>query len=245
MSKEIGKEFVEKTKYHYLAESDQMRGLVQPSLELSYDNENPTLDLPEPAVIQLGSAELGKVIGKRRSIRSYTRKALSLQELSYLLWCTQGVQEVIPGSATFRTVPSAGARHALETYLLANNVDPLPKGLYRYLALEHKLLEVNREEKMADRIVEACLGQQFVKTSAVTFVWTAVVGRMKWRYGERGYRYLYLDAGHVCQNLYLSAESIDCGVCAIGAFSDDDMNRLLDLNGVERFVIYLAALGKK
>jgi SagB-type dehydrogenase family enzyme len=68
---------------------------------------------------------------------------------------------------------------------------------------------------------------------------------MKWRYGERGYRYLYLDAGHVCQNLYLAAESINCGVCAIAAFSDDDMNSLLKIDGVEQYVIYLATVGKK
>jgi len=68
---------------------------------------------------------------------------------------------------------------------------------------------------------------------------------MAWRYGERGYRYLFLDAGHVCQNLYLASENIDCGTCAIGAFHDDELNKLLNINGKDQFVIYAATVGKK
>jgi SagB-type dehydrogenase family enzyme len=142
-------------------------------------------------------------------------------------------------------VPSAGARHAFETYLLINNVTSVPNGIYRFLAIGHKLVEINLQPSIADRVVEGCLGQDFILKSAVTFIWTADTYRMKWRYGDRGYRYLHLDAGHVCQNLYLGAGSLDCGVCAIAAFSDDYMNDLLELDGVEQFVIYIATVGKK
>ena len=241
----IGKEFMEKTKYHYLAQSDQMKGLPQPPLELEYDKTKTFIDLPKPQEIEVSNISLREAIENRRSIRRYSQKPLTMDELSYLLWCTQGVKEVAQGHATFRTVPSAGARHAFETYLLLNNVEDLQPGIYRFLAIEHKLLEVNTGSDVADRAVEGCLGQRFVKTSAVTFIWTAVAYRMKWRYGERGYRYMHLDVGHVCQNLYLSAASIDCGVCAIAAFSDDDMNRLLHLDGENQFVIYIATVGKK
>jgi SagB-type dehydrogenase family enzyme len=143
-----------------------------------------------------------------------------------------------------RNVPSAGARHAFETYLLVNNVQGLDPGLYRYLALTHELLQIDTAPGMAERVVLACLGQDFVGTCAATFIWVAVPYRMTWRYSERGYRYLYIDAGHVGQNLYLSARSLDCGVCAIAAFSDDDMNRILGLDGEEQFVIYIATAGK-
>lgn len=243
--KEIGSEFMEKTKYHYLDRSDQMKGLQQPPLELEYDRTKTSVDLPDPKEIKVSSISLREAIENRRSTRKYSQRTLTVEELSYLLWCTQGVKEVIPGSATFRTVPSAGARHAFETYLLVNNVEDLQRGIYRFLALEHKLLQINTAPNIADEITEACFGQVFVKRSAVTFIWTAVPYRMKWRYGERGYRYMHLDAGHVCQNLYLSAESIACGVCAIAAFSDDDMNRLLKVDGENQFVIYLATVGKK
>ena len=142
-------------------------------------------------------------------------------------------------------MPSAGARHALETYILVNNISDVQSGLYRFLPIGHRITKEVTDTDISDRIVEACFRQNFVKTSAATFIWTAVVYRMKWRYGERAYRYLFLDAGHACQNLYLGAESVNCGVCAIAAFSDDDMNAILGLDGVEQFVIYLAAVGKK
>jgi len=244
MGNEIGKEFMEKTKYHYLAQSDQMKGLQQPPLELEYDKTKTVIDLPKLQEIKVKNISLREAIENRRSIRRYSKKSLTMEELSYLLWCTQGVKEVAQGHATFRTVPSAGARHAFETYILVNNVEGLQSGIYRFLAIEHKLIEMDTDLNIANRMVEACFGQVFVKTSAVTFVWTAVAYRMKWRYGERGYRYMHLDAGHVCQNLYLSAEAIDCGVCAIAAFSDDDMNRLLKLDGESQFVIYIATVGK-
>ena len=84
-----------------------------------------------------------------------------------------------------------------------------------------------------------------VAASAVTFIWVAVVHRMAWRYGQRGYRYLHLDAGHACQNLYLAAESVGCGVCAIAAFDDEDVSRVLGLDGEDQFAIYVATVGKK
>jgi len=107
------------------------------------------------------------------------------------------------------------------------------------------LIKLASKPDTVKRMVGACLGQESVAASAVTFVWTAVPYRTTWRYGERGYRYMHLDAGHVCQNLYLAAEAIEAGACAIGAFSDDAMNELLGLDGVKQFVIYLAAVGKR
>ena len=239
-----GNEFVEKTKYLNMGESDYHKGLLQPPLALDWDRAKKLIPLPDPKGIRLGSLSVRQAIEQRRTLRSYSQAPLSLEELSYLLWCTQGVQRVVPGSGTMRTVPSAGARHAFETYLCVNRVAGLQPGLYRFLALEHVLIEEDLDPGFADRLVEACNMQESVKASAATFIWTAVAYRMTYRYGERGYRYLYLDAGHVCQNLYLSAEAIGCGVCAIAAFSDDDVNRLLGLDGENRFAIYLGTVGK-
>jgi SagB-type dehydrogenase family enzyme len=244
MMSSIGKEFMEKTKFQYLDRSDQSRNLPQPPLEMEYDASRPVRDLPGHENIKIRSFDLRHAIEGRRSIRRYSHEPLTIEELSYLLWVTQGVVQVTPG-ATFRNVPSAGARHALETYLLINNVRDVPEGIYRFLAIDHKLVEINTDPDIADRVTQGCSGQDFIKKSAVTFIWVADAYRMKWRYGERGYRYLHLDAGHACQNLYLSAGSVDCGVCASAAFSDDHMNDLLELDGVERFVIYIAAVGKK
>jgi SagB-type dehydrogenase family enzyme len=142
-------------------------------------------------------------------------------------------------------VPSAGARHAFETYLLVKRVEGLEPGLYRYLAIEHTLIELDLTAELTEQIMHACLEQKQVRNSAVTFMWIAVLERMAWRYSERGYRELHKDAGHVCQNLYLAAEAVDCGACAIGAFDEEQLNRLLKLDGEQLFAIYLASLGKK
>ncbi len=206
MNLDVGKEFMEKTKYKYLGESDQSKGLPQPPVELPHDESKKAYDLPAPSSLGFGSHPLGKAITERRSLRAYSDEYLTLEELSWLLWCTQGVKEVIGRPATLRTVPSAGARHAFETYLLVNRVEGLQPGLYRFLASEHKLVEESLEEGLADKFATACYRQNTVKSCAATFIWVAVAYRMAWRYQERGYRYLHLDAGHVCQNLYLSAK---------------------------------------
>lgn len=242
--KGIGREFIEKTKYQYEEDSAQERGEKQPALQVGYEHLNEIIDLPCIKSIYINDINLKDAIEKRRSLRLYSEDFLTIEELTYLLWCTQGVKEAT-SQRTLRNVPSAGARHCLETYLLINNVEGLKKGLYRYLALENKLAVISLEDNIAEKITNACLGQKMVKTSAVTFIWVAVSERMTWRYGERGYRYMYLDAGHVCQNLYLAAENINGGACAIAAYEDDELNNILNLDGEEQFVIYLASLGKK
>lgn len=240
----IGQQFIKKTKHSNLGPSDQSSGKPQPPIQLEYDKSQPVVRLTKPSEIITEFVDVRKIIEQRKSIRRYSNIPLTMDQLSYLLWCTQGVKEVFQGTATLRNVPSAGARHAFETYLLINNVDGITPGLYRFLILEHSLLSVSLDKDMADKITQACLNQTFIKSSAVTFLWIAVPDRMNWRYGERGYRYLYLDAGHVCQNLYISAESIDCGTCAIAAYTDDELNFILGLDGKEQFVIYLATVGK-
>ncbi len=244
MSKPIGQEFMLKTRYAFLEGSGQSLGHAQPELELPYDTTAPVIKLPEPELLPDQTINFLELIEMRTSSRKYSDQPLTLGELSYLLWCTQGVKLVMPGSATFRTVPSAGARHAFETYLLINHVEGLQPGLYRFLAIDHRLVAVTLDEGIAAEIAAACLNQQFIRTSAVTFIWTAVAARMTWRYGERGYRYLHLDAGHVCQNLYLAAQTLWCGACAIAAFDDEKLNEVLGIDGQEQFAIYVATTGK-
>jgi SagB-type dehydrogenase family enzyme len=238
------KNFFNRSKLENVSPSSQSQGVPQPQLELSYKKGEILITLSSPESLDFGTSPIKQIIEQRRTLRKYTSQSLSLAELSYLLWATQGVQKLTP-KHTMRTVPSAGARHAFETYLLVNRVEGLAAGIYRYLAIENQLLPVNLTEGISDQVIEASCNQKFIGDSAVTFIWVAVTERMNWRYSERGYRYLFLDAGHVCQNLYLSAESISCGACAIDAYSDDTMNQLLKLDGEEQFVIYLATVGKR
>jgi SagB-type dehydrogenase family enzyme len=240
-----GREFMEKTKYTYIGKSDQQNGVPQPPLELPPDPGLPVFELPRPEMLAIPPLDLRAAIEHRRSIRNYAHEPLLLEELSFLLWCTQGVQQTSGTHWTLRTVPSAGARHAFETYLLASDVEGLVPGLYRYLALSHRLQQITADPTISHRITAACFDQQFILRCGVVFLWTAVPYRMTWRYGERGYRDLHLDAGHVCQNLYLAAEVVGCGVCAVAAFDDDAMNGLLGINGMDQFLIYLATVGKR
>ncbi|KPK86474.1 MAG: nitroreductase [Phycisphaerae bacterium SM23_33] len=245
MGGEIGKEFMAGTRYRAMGPPDQSRGRAAPPLEMPLGPTEDIVQIPQPGKFAVAPLDLSLAIERRQSLREYRPEPLSLEELSYLLWCTQGVKQVLGAQATRRTVPSAGARHAFETFLLINRVETLHPGLYRFLAIEHKLARLPAPADVADRAVEACLGQDFVATGAATFMWVADVYRMTWRYGQRGYRYLHLDAGHVCQNLYLAAEAVDCGACGIGAFDDHKVNALLGLDGQKHFAIYLAAVGKK
>ena len=236
---------MEMTRYNRLSRADQYQGLPAPFLEKPFPKDAQVIPLPKPEKICVPSRDLRYAIESRRSVRKYSNDPLTLNELAYLLWCTQGIVLSHEPYATFRNVPSAGGRHAFESYLLINRVSGLELGLYRYLAFSHSLLFMKNEPDIADRVTEACLSQPIVKGSAVTFIWSCVIYRTAWRHSERAYRLVHLDAGHVCQNLYLAAEQLDCGVCAIGAFDDEFMAGLLGIDGVEEFVIYCATVGKK
>ncbi len=239
-----GQIFMEDTKYKNMGASNQEKGMDRPPLEKPF-SEDGAIVLEKPQETGTCDTELISLINGRKSVRSYDDENISLDELSYFLWCTQGIKSVAKNKATFRTVPSAGARHAFETYLLINNVEGVLPGVYRYIASKHILVPHDLSEEIAPRLLAACLGQGMITKSAVSFFWAADNKRMAYRYGERGYRYLHLDAGHVCQNLYLAAENRGCGVCAIAAFDDDEVNGALGLDGENDFVVYIAAVGKK
>jgi SagB-type dehydrogenase family enzyme len=239
-----GKTFMEQTKYP-LPDSPQYLGEPQPPLQLDYDTTKLLIDLPAPTDCVIGPVDVYGLITERVTVRQYSPQALSLAELSFLMWSTQGVKPNSPPNITRRTVPSAGSRHAFETYLLINRVDGLEPGLYRYLALSHQLIREDADAAITDQMTQACHNQHHVRGSAVTFVWVAVTERMTYRYVDRGYRYLLLDAGHVCQNLYLAAWAVNCGVCALAAFDDNELDALLKLDGEHLFAIYAATLGKR
>ena len=245
MSGEIGREFMEKTCHGQFGPSDQQCGAPPPPPVSPPDPALARIELPPPEQAVSGPVDFLALVNGRTSCRRYARTPLSLAELSFLLWCTQGIKQMQQGLVAFRTVPSAGARHAFETLLLVNRVEGLEAGLYGYDAAGHRLAQYSTHEGLAEAVVGACYGQDFVRTSAATFLWLAVPYRMTWRYGQRGYRYLHLDAGHVGQNLYLAAEAIGCGACAVGAFDDEALGAFLGLDGRNQFIIYLAAVGKR
>ncbi|MBN1938237.1 MAG: SagB/ThcOx family dehydrogenase [Candidatus Aminicenantes bacterium] len=203
------------------------------------------IDLPRPgewtSIPDLG---VRTAIGRRRSRRKFTRESLSLEDLAFLLWATQGLRPDDAGQGNFRTVPSAGCRHAFETYVLAFRVEGLDPAVYRYLPFGHALVETGRRNGMEELLTKAAFNQRFCGESAAAFVWTAIPARMEWRYIEAAYKVMALDAGHICQNLYLACENIAAGTCAVAAYDQDLMDELLGIDGQDEFTVYLAPVGK-
>jgi SagB-type dehydrogenase family enzyme len=220
-------------------------GVPPPPIEKGYSVDAERIDLIPPDRFRtLPKADLLCAIAKRESRRQFSETPLTLEELSFLLWATQGVREQSGAENARRTVPSAGARHALETYLCVLNVQGLDRGFYRYLPLEHQLVVEYRDAGAAGKIGWAAFQQNWISSAATVFIWSAIPYRTEWRYGLAAHKVILLDAGHVCQNLYLACEAISAGTCAVAAYDQELMDRLLQIDGKDEFVIYLAAVGK-
>ena len=183
------------------------------------------VDLPPPETTGVMSVE--EAIARRRSIRSYTDEPLSLQDISQLVWSAQGITD--PGRR-FRAAPSAGATYPLEVYVVVgtNGVTGLAEGVYHYDPIEHQLENVLRGD-LRSSLANAALGQGWVREAPVNIVIAAVYERTTGRYGDRGIRYVHMEAGHVGQNLYLQAVARGLGMVVVGAFHDDQVQALLQL----------------
>ncbi len=238
MSNGIGDKFQNETKH--------CRGKLGGYLDWSTKPET-YKEYPYAKVIKLSkkmpdfSLSIIDALKKRRSIRSFSPKPLSEVELAFLLWASTGLQRREQGY-DFRTVPSSGALYPIETYAAVNNVESLEKGLYHYSVEKHAIEEL-RLGNIGEELAHAALGQDILANAAVAFIWTAIFERSKWKYRQRAYRYIYLDAGHIGQNLAISATGIGLGSCQIGAFYDDEVNLILGIDGTNESAIYLSATG--
>lgn len=227
-------------------ETDQKQKLPQPLLQKSVKEDEEIIVLPKVDRNVIVKRDIFDCIMDRSSSRVYTEKSLSLEELSFLLWSTQGVKKVVGkvNFATFRTVPSGGARHPFETYLIINRVEGLKKGVYRYLPLDHKIVFLFDKNNMEEEVTEAFSGQKFIASSAVVFIWSCIPYRSEWRYDVAAHKTILQDSGHLCENLYLACEAVGCGTCAIGDYNQEIIDKFLMLDGEEEFVIYAAPVGK-
>ena len=223
---------------------DQARGLPRGPLQKPYAEGDAGIELPRPDRSVVKKAHIFDCIADRVSRRSFPAEPITLAELSYLLWATQGVRKLPNPSITLRTVPSGGAMHPFETYLAVYNVAGLEKGLYRYQPLDHKLARVTTPEDLPGRMLKASRNKPFMANCAVAFIWSAVPYRSEWRYTLEAKRLILQDSGHMCQNLYLACESINCGTCAVGAYDQELADELLGLDGKDEFVVYMAPVGR-
>lgn len=225
-------------------ECDQARGLPRGPLQKPYAEGDTGVELPKPDRSILKKQNIFDCIADRASRRSFAAAPLTLEELSYLLWATQGVRKLTASGMTLRTVPSGGAMHPFETYLAVYNVDGIAPGLYRYQPLDHKLAKLPTPEDLPGKVLKASRNKAFMANCAAAFMWSAAPYRSEWRYTLEAARLMLQDSGHLCQNLYLACESIGCGTCAVGAYDQQLADELLGLDGNDEFVVYMAPVGR-
>jgi len=182
------------------------------------------------------------VMAKRRSVRRFQDKPLSESELSQLLWAGQGITARAQQYA-FRTAPSAGALYPVETYVVVNSVSDVAPGVYHYAVEGHALERVKAGDFRVE-VARAALDQRMAALADVVFIWTGVFERSKWKYSQRAYRYCYLDAGHISQNVALAAVALGLGSCQIAALYDEEANALLEVDGQQESTLYMTVVGR-
>ncbi len=235
----IGEEFQRRTKFdRETIDSWRPGGGAYPGVVRRF-KDVPSFKLPR--VQDRGGPSLWTVMGTRRSRRNFTAEPLSLEHMSQLLWAVQGITAEMHG-LPLRTTPSAGGLYPIETYIVVNRVQGLESGVYHYFPIDHTLEQLRKGDYSA-AIAHAALDQKMCARAAAVLLWTAVVQRSRMKYGQRCFRYIYMDAGHIGQNAALAAEGLGLGSCAIGALYDDEVSAVVGADGEEEFAVYLTCVG--
>lgn len=239
MNKGIGNKFQQETKYsRYSMGGGRLDWKTKPDLYKTYPNSK-KIKLEKPEI--LPKLTLDDVLKKRKSIRNFSQRPILKKQLSYLLWASTGIQRKELGYE-YRTAPSAGALYPIETYLVINSVKDIPKGVYHYSIKDH-LLEELKTGDFSNDTSQAALEQDMCAYAAVVIIWTAIFNRSKWKYRERAYRYIYLDAGHIAENFALASTSLGLGSCQIAALFDDEVNSIIDVDGINESIVYMSIVG--
>jgi SagB-type dehydrogenase family enzyme len=238
----FGDDFQQKSKYiRSKLPQHRLNWSTKPETYKVYTGAKKTITLPKLEFN--GNLKFWDVILNRKSTRKFKNEPITKSQLGFLLFGMNGLTRIFSNYA-FRTVPSAGGLYPIEIYPVINNVKDLDQGIYHYNIPNHNL-ELLKEGDYRSEVAKACLDQQIAYKSAVNFVWTALIERSRWKYLQRCYRYIYLDAGHIGQNFYLIAEALGLGACTIGAIIDDEINVLLEIDGITETTIYVGVVGKK
>ena len=216
-------------------DENQQKGVaMNKTVLIKTDDPQLTYLLPSPKTD--GTVSVEKALANRRSHRMFQNRELSAEQLSQILWAAYGITIPMSNrpSGGLRTTPSAGALFPLEMYVVVGNVADVETGLYKYVSKEHKIVRT-RDRDVRAELSAAALNQVMIKDAPITVVYTAVFDRITTRYGERGReRYVFMEIGHSAQNVYLQAEALGLGTCAIGAFQDDKVSESLGLAEEEK-----------
>jgi SagB-type dehydrogenase family enzyme len=234
----IGQRFHHETSFDdngYVGENVRFGDLIAPYK--TYEGV-PRTKLPTPAELSMAVDE---AINRRASVRSFADRAISLEQLSRLLLSAGGITHK-RGDWEMRAAPSGGALYPMEIYVVAANVTGLPNGLYHFQVSDSSLEQV-KLGNFGERVRTAANDQASVGSSPVTLMMTARFDRSTHKYGDRGYRYTYIETGAVCQNVYLAATSMGMGTVAVGAFNDESANDFLDVDGLNEATLLVMPVG--
>ena len=223
-----------------MGKSDQALGIAMPPFENEFD-ENALIPLPDPKEAELKKRDIMEVLDERVTRRKLGEGSITMSDLSFLLWATNGMR-VIKAGRIFRTTPSAGSRHPFESYFYADKVDDLKPGLYRYIATRNSIIHVSDKDGLKEEFIAALKKQWF--SCAVSIFWVFNAYRGEWRYTHHSHKVATIDVGHIGQNGYLAAEALGIGCCTIGAYMQEDIDRLLGVDGNNEFCVYVGVFGK-
>jgi SagB-type dehydrogenase family enzyme len=208
----------------------------------------PRVKLPPMENIPKNGRTFDDVIESRRSLRDFADREITLNELSQILYQSFGITGEAPANREFRqylrSAPSAGALYPAEIYIAVRKVSGIEPGIYHYNVPNHEI-ELMTPADPTEQINEICCGQEFIQKTSIVILMSGVLQRTKLKYGERGYRYVLLDIGHLGQNIYLSCASLDLAIMTTCGFYDDEANKLLRIDGVDETTMYVAFIGKR
>ncbi len=239
----IGREFIKGTQYPDYSTVDLVLRVPEPPKELPVKKGQKVIKLPSPKKIKIPDVPVRDAIEGWEPVGFFARSTINLKELSYLLWCAQGFKRIAAETVQIKTVPSSGSRYPLETYFVANDVEGLETGLYRFLPKSHSIVAEKIDPDLILEMSTASMNFRLMTRAAVTFLWVAVPYRSVWALGNRGYRSVFIEAGHSCQNLIMAAATIGYSVFSTDMFHDELVSRLAGLDPDTQYPVYLAAVG--
>lgn len=240
----IGNIFMKGTKYPDYSTVDLVLRVPEPPRELPVKNDAKVIPLPHPRKAKIPALSVRKAIEQWEPPGFFARSAVTLEELSYLLWSMQGFRKVVAETVELRTTPSSGSRYPLETYFVTGEVDGLETGLYRYLPRTNSIVAERIDSGLPLEMSTASMNFRVVTRAAVTFLWVAIPYRSVWAMGSRGYRCAFIEAGHTCQSLIMASAPLGLQVFPVDLFHDEMMVKLANLDPETQWPVYLAAVGR-
>jgi SagB-type dehydrogenase family enzyme len=240
-----GNDFITETRCPDYSTVDLVLRIPEPPHELPVKKGQTVIKLPNLKKIKVEDMLVRTAIESWEPVGFFSRSTMDLEQLSYLLWCTQGFKKIVAETIEIRNIPSSGSRNPLETYFVASDVVGLETGLYRYLPKSHSIVAERIDSGIILEMSTASLNFKLTTRAAVTFLWVAIPYRTVWAVGNRGYRSALIEAGHACQNLILAAAGLGFGVAPIDLFHDDLIMTLAHLDPKTQWPVYLAAVGNE